>query len=52
MYESSLSLCRRSLPLILAALAATAVLAWRNFHPLLILLAGGVAYALSAGLMG
>ncbi len=34
------------------ALAATAVLAWRNFHPLLILLAGGVAYALSAGLMG
>lgn len=33
------------------ALAAAAVLAWRNFHPLLILLAGGVAYVLAAGIM-
>ncbi len=32
------------------ALAATAVLAHRNYHPLLILLAGGAAYALIAGI--
>lgn len=32
------------------ALAATAVLAWRSFHPLLILFAGGVAYTLAAGI--
>ncbi len=33
------------------ALAATAVVAWRNFHPLLILLAGGAVYVLSAGIV-
>ena len=32
------------------ALAATMVLAWRSLHPLLILVAGGVTYALAAGI--
>jgi chromate transporter len=33
------------------ALAATALLAWRNLHPLLVLFAGGAVYALAAGIV-
>jgi chromate transporter len=33
------------------AFIATIILAWRNFHPLLVLLIGGTAYVLIAGVM-